>query len=220
MPGLGGSLEGRVRIRRRGLRERVAGLLSEALASMSGEDRRLILARLKQVVSRSSKTPPEAVSPAYVQELDDGGFEMVIEPRAFALYDDYRKQLAIIRHELDEIVRLAKVGESIHELEFGFMSDIPGGLEKCVLCGRELDEGYCINSLEEASEYLEGLSDKLGVDFEDFIICSECMAECCSPCKNYEICLCETPLDVYCRYPERWVERAERLARRQPKDKP
>jgi hypothetical protein len=155
-----------------------------------------------------------------VRELDDGGFEVVIEPRAFALYDDYREQLAIIRHELDEIVRLTKVGESIHELEFGFMSDIPGGLGKCVLCGRELDEGYCINSHEEASEYLEELSDKLGAGFEDLIICSECMAKCCSSCKNYEVCLCETLWYVCCRYPERWVERAEQLAKQRPKDKP
>jgi hypothetical protein len=84
MPGLGGFLEGRVRIRRRGLRDRVMGLLPGALASMSGEGRRLILARLKRVVSRSKKTPPEATPPAYVRRLDDGGFEVVVEPKRLA----------------------------------------------------------------------------------------------------------------------------------------
>jgi len=216
MPGLGGPLEGRVRIRRRGLRERIAGLLSEALANMSDEDRRLVLARLKRVVSRSSKAPPESTPPAHVRRLDEGGFEMVIEPRAFGLYDhDHRQQLAIIEHELDELVRMAREG-GIHELEFFFLSarEVEGLKAKCIICGEEVSEGYGIISDiidEKGGAYVERLCDGLGMGpealFKALFVCVGCMFECCSPCERYDACRKTRP-DLSCRCSERWVERA------------
>lgn len=69
--------------------------------------------------------------------------------RAFTLYD-HEEQLTIIEHELDEIVRMVKKGESIHKLEF-FFSSLAEEEElrmKRVNCGQEVSEGYRVISEE------------------------------------------------------------------------
>ena len=81
-----------------------------------------------------------------------------------------------------------------------------GFKEKCVICGREVDDGYYAYS-EEVSLYIEELCTRLGVNSEELFVCTECMFECCSSCKKYDTCY-KMPLDLSCRYPEHRVERA------------
>jgi len=137
------SLEDRVQIRDPRLRKRVLALLHEALSEAPEEERELVLAHLERVVSRpeAGLPEPEEVASAFVRR-SNGGFEMVIKPENFLSHDP-NGQLAIIKHELNEIVRMVR--GSIHELEFVPFSE-EGLKVKCAICGREISEGYYVCS--------------------------------------------------------------------------
>jgi len=213
------SLEDRVQIRDPRLRRRVLTLLREALSEAPEGERELVLAHLKRVVSRpeAGLPEPEEIASAFVRR-SKGGFEMVIEPKNFLSHSPLG-QLAIIKHELDEIVRIVREGESIHELEFVPFSE-EGLKVKCAICSREISEGYYVYSGEEftydeVSPYIALLWAELDMDSEDssIFVCSECMHECCSSCNKEKTCH-EMPLELSCRYPERWVEKAIALHNR------
>jgi hypothetical protein len=197
-----------VKIRKRELRIQISDLFFKALADMSDEDRVLVMTHLRRVISRSAE--PEE-SPAFVEKLDDG-FVLVIRPEAFT---DYGEKLAIIRHELDEIIRMVRYGESIHGLMFIFLSGLPED-EECAVCGGKITEGYCIDSDE--GTYLEELASVLKEDFVDLTICNKCMIEGCSNCEKFEICHFETPLEVCCRHPEQWIKRTISRRKKLPTD--
>jgi len=208
----GERLKDKVQIRDRRLRKRVLALLREVLSKAPKKERELVLAHLKRVVSRSEAGLPKDVSPAFVQKLN-GDFEMVIEPEEF-MSRQPDEQLAIIEHELDEIVGMLRREESIHELEFVLFSrEVEGYKEKCIVCGQEVNEGYHAYSGEEVSLYIEELCTRLEVDSEDLFVCIECMSECCSSCEKYSTCHkvnahYKVLQEISCRYPELWVKRA------------
>jgi hypothetical protein len=119
-----------------------------------------------------------------------------------------------MERELDEVARMARKREGIHELEFSFLSGVEGLRARCILCGEEVDEGYAIISDiidEEGGAYVERLCDRLGMGpeslFKALFVCVRCMSECCSPCRRHDACRRTHP-DLSCRCPERWIERA------------